>query len=1331
MAAENSNFVQPAIPRFDGHYDHWSMLMENLLRSKEYWSLVESGIPTVAAGVQPTEQQLKVIEEAKLKDLKAKNYLFQAIDRSIMETILNRDTSKDIWDSMKQKYQGSTKVKRAQLQALRREFEVLGMKDGEKVDEYFSRTLSIANKMKAHGERMEQLVIVEKILRSMNRQFDYVVAAIEESRDHNAMTIDELQSSLLVHEQRMNSHIREEQVLKVTLDENAGRKDYDRFGGRSRGRGSFRGRGRGRGRQQFNKALVECYHCHKLGHFQNECPDWERNAHYAELDESEEILLMAHAEHDDERNAELWFLDSGCSNHMTGNKNWFTDIDEQYQQSVKLGNNFKMAVVGRGNVRLHVNGIMQVITNVYYVPELKNNLISIGQLIEKGVSVLIQNGECRCYHSKEGLFLQTKMSANRMFVFHAKPMSQVTTCFKAASEDETYLWHCRYGHLNFNGLKTLHSKKMVTGLPEIRTPSKLCKDCVIGKQQRKSIPKKSLWRATHKLQLVHSDICGPITPSTSSGKRYLITFIDDYSRKIWVSLLSEKSQAFVSFKNFKCMVEKEVGTSIQCLRTDRGGEFTSHEFNSFCSSHGIKRQLTAAFTPQQNGVAERKNRTIMNMVRCMLSEKHLPKFLWGEAVNWAAYILNRSPTLAVKDKTPQEAWSDIKPAVHHLKVFGCVAHVHIPDAKRKKLDAKSFPCVMLGISDESKAYRLFDPITKRIVVSKDVIFEENECWEWERSPEQLKSNLLDYGENEEEQQESPQSEEENENTEVGEGIGSSSSQSSEEDPIEGRVRRQPVWMQDYISGEGFSDEETQNLVMLTMTSDPTTFEEAVKSEKWRAAMNNEMEAIEKNNTWELTDLPSGAKTIGLKWIFKTKLNENGEIEKYKARLVAKGYSQQYGVDYTEVFAPVARWDTIRMVIALAAQKGWSVYQLDVKSAFLYGELNEEVFVDQPQGYVKKGDKLKVYKLKRALYGLKQAPRAWYSRIEAYFTKEGFEKCPYEHTLFVKLSEGGNILIISLYVDDLIFTGNDENMFEEFKKSMKKEFNMSDLGKMHYFLGVEVIQNEKGIYICQKKYVRDLLERFGMEKSNLSRNPIAPGCKLIKDENGVKVDVTKYKQIVGCLMYLAATRPDLMYVLSLISRFMNCPTELHMNAIKRVLRYLNGTTDLGILYKRNGTEKLEAYTDSDYAGDLDDRKSTSGYVFMLSSGAVSWSSKKQPVVTLSTTEAEFIAAASCACQGVWMRRILEKLGHTQLGSITMYCDNSSTIKLSKNPVLHGRSKHIDVRFHFLRDLTKDGTLELVHCRSQNQIADIMTKPLKFEAFEMLRGLLGMCFMSDIN
>ena len=335
-------------------------------------------------------------------------------------------------------------------------------------------------------------------------------------------------------------------------------------------------------------------------------------------------------------------------------------------------------------------------------------------------------------------------------------------------------------------------------------------------------------------------------------------------------------------------------------------------------------------------------------------------------------------------------------------------------------------------------------------------------------------------------------------------------------------------------------------------------------------------------------------------------------------------------------------ETIRLVAALAVQKGWTIYQLDVKSAFLHGELNEVVFVEQPCGYVQKGNEQKVYRLKKELYGLKQAPRAWYSRIEAYFMKEGFEKCDYEHTLFIKTSKEGKVLIVSLYVDDLIFTGNDELMFTEFKNSMKHEFDMTDLGKMRYFLGLEVLQRSDGVFISQKKYALEVLKQFGMDKSNFVHNPIVPSFKLMKDEGGVKVDNTYYKQIVGSLMYLIATRPDMMFVVSLISRYMENPTELHLLAAKRVLRYLKGTTEFGIFYKKRGDDELAAYTDSDYAGDLEDRKSTSGYVFLLSSRVVSWSTRKQPVVSLSTTEAEFIVAASCACQAVWLKRVLGKL-----------------------------------------------------------------------------------------
>ena len=507
--------------------------------------------------------------------------------------------------------------------------------------------------------------------------------------------------------------------------------------------------------------------------------------------------------------------------------------------------------------------------------------------------------------------------------------------------------------------------------------------------------------------------------------------------------------------------------------------------------------------------------------------------------------------------------------------------------------------------------------------------------------------------------------------------------------------------------------------------DPTTFKEAVKEQKWLKAMDEEIAAIEKNNTWELTELPMGQRTIGVKWVYKTKLKENGEIDKYKARLVAKGYKQEFGVDYKEVFAPVSRLETIRLIIALAAQNSWHVFQLDVKSAFLHGELQEEVFIEQPPGYVKLGSEHKVYKLKKDLYGLKQAPRAWYSHIDAYFLKEGFRKCPYEHTLYTKIGDDGKMLMVCLYVDDLIYTGNDRVMFEKFKESMMLEFDMTDLGLLHYFLGLEVIQSDAGNFICQKKYVEEILERFQMKNCNSVTTPIEKGLKLVKDPAGRIVDSTLYKQIVGSLMYLTATRPDIMHAVSSISRYMERPREDHLLAAKKILRYLRGTAEFGLFYKKGKKLDFYGFADSDYAGDLDDRRSTSGYVFMFGSAAISWSSKKQPIVTLSTTEAEFVAAASCACQALWLRNILHELQFKQPESTQIFCDNSSTIKLSKNPVLHGRCKHIDVRYHFLRDLTKNEVIDLVYCRSEDQVVDIFTKPLKLASFLKLRKSLGVC------
>eukprot|EP00253_Pinus_taeda_P029438 PITA_29438 len=354
--------------------------------------------------------------------------------------------------------------------------------------------------------------------------------------------------------------------------------------------------------------------------------------------------------------------------------------------------------------------------------------------------------------------------------------------------------------------------------------------------------------------------------------------------------------------------------------------------------------------------------------------------------------------------------------------------------------------------------------------------------------------------------------------------------------------------------------------------------------------------------------------------------------------------------------------------------------MDVKSAFLNGVLMEEVYIEQPLGYEKKGQEHKVCRLNKALYGLKQATRAWYSRIDSYILENGFDKCEGEPTVYIK-EKYGKILIFVLYVDDVIFTDNDDYLIENFKSVMKEEFEMTDMGLLRYFLGIEVEQNENGIFISQAKYVNEVLERFNMQDNKAAITPTVMGLKLSKDDISKDFDPSLYKSIVGSLMYLTATRPDIMHAVSLISRFIERPKEAHWQAAKIILRYVK-----------------------------DDRKSTSGYVFHMGSGAISWAYKKHPIVALSTAETEYVAATVAACQAVWIRRMLRSLGQEQAKGTVIFCENNSAIALSKNFAFHKRTKRIDTKFHYIRELVRNGGIVLKHCRTQEQVADILTKPL---------------------
>ncbi|CAM8990990.1 unnamed protein product [Rhodiola kirilowii] len=1325
-----SNTIPLQIPKFNGrNFKNWSIQLKAFFRSQDLWSLVETGYTEVVGEAfdKLEKEDRDLLADTRKKDQKALFAIFQAMEEPIFEKISEAETSHKAWTILKNAYKGDERVMRMRLQTLRGDFESLRMTDSESVSTYCERVQAVVNNLRVNGEALEEQRVVEKVLRSLPVKFEHVVAAIEEGNDTSKMSIDRLMSSLGSHEQRINQKANgssQEQALQSRVEVRT-RGGYR--GGRGRGQGRGGGRNYNGGRDQASssniqqarggdtggrdKSRVQCYKCQKFGHYKSECRANERVEQAYASEAHGNMVLACKTKETCGGYTDVWYLDSGCSNHMSGRKELFSRLDESARAEVSFGNKSQIQVMGKGDIQIQTNdGTYVTITNVFYVPGLCWNLLSLGQLSERGHSISIRDGVCTVEGKDRRIVAKVPMTKNRMFPWILK--KEVEVNFQTMVRDSSWLWHLRFGHLNFNGLKLLATKKMVTGLPAIQIPSQPCEACLRGKQHREPFPVGKARRANQPLELVHTDLCGPVEVESLGGKRYMMALVDDFSRKTWVYFLREKSEAFRTFKEFKTFVEKQSGYTLKTLRSDRGGEFTSNEFSSYCRTEGIRRQLTASYTPQQNGIAERKNRTIFEMARSMLKAKELPKPYWAEAVSCAVFLLNRCPTKAVQGKTPDEAWSGVKPDVSCLRVFGCIAYPHIPDQRRRKLDDKSRRCIFIGYSADTKGYKCYDPNTGELIVSRDVQFAEDEAWDWSQTD--AREPRVDIEEEPTEDRRAPVVDSPEKSTE---------SKSSSLPP---RQRRPPVRYHDYVvyrDDEPDTPDETMVNFCLFADCDPVTFEEAAKDEGWIQAMDAEIASIDKNDTWELTTLPVGKKSIGVKWVYKTKCRPDGQVDRLKARLVVKGYRQKPGIDYFEVFAPVARMDTIRMIIALAAQNRWKIHQMDVKSAFLNGVLEEEVYVDQPPGYVQRRKENNVYKLKKALYGLKQAPRAWYARIDTYMLENEFQKCPYEHTLYIKMSAEGQMLIVCLYVDDLIFTGSSEEMFIEFKEAMTRQFEMTDMGLMSYFLGIEVEQADSGIFISQKKYAKDILKRFKFEGMKAVRTPVAERMEMMKEGTGELVNPTYFKSIVGSLRYLTSTRPDIVYGVGLISRFMEKPQQSHLLAAKRILRYISGTIDYGIMYSHTEEFCLTGYTDSDWAGDVETRKSTSGYAFYLGDGVVSWSSKKQQVVALSTAEAEYIAVTTAACQAVWLRRILEDLKHKQEGPTRIMCDNKSAIALAKNPVFHGRSKHIGIRYHYIRELVKDGEIELEFCKTDEQVADIFTKGLSSDKFELFRHMLG--------
>ncbi|KAI3745964.1 hypothetical protein L6452_08379 [Arctium lappa] len=1053
--------------------------------------------------------------------------------------------------------------------------------------------------------------------------------------------------------------------------------------------------------------------------------------------------------------------DCGCSKHMTGQKALLSNYTEKFSRNVRFGNDQLSPILGYGDI------IQDNITikKVSYVEGLGHNLFSIGKFCDKGLEVNFKAKRCSVRSEDGTERLAGKRKTNLYTINLSKVQNDSHVCLLSkASMQQSWLWHRRLSHMNFRYINKLVSRKLVKGLPELKYEKEhLCVACEKGKMKRAPHKPKPEPSTSSPLELLHMDLCGLMRTQSLGGKKYVLVI---------------------------------------------------------------------------NGVVERRNRTLVEAARTMLSQSDLPLFLWAEAVSTACHTQNRSMIHRRFQKTPYELINNKTPTIKYFHIFGCKCFVLNDRESLNKFSAKADEGIFIGYSSTSAAYRVYLKKSQTVVESVNVTFDEEMASEQLNSepvitgvlasghitPEPVStatnsdnastsiSHLSDLdllfeffydeflGSNIPKSVVTDRSEDTTCNhpvtsdviteqaspvqtthiptstptvedvqvtaePEVTVSVGCDTISTQQPESVvptdasapETSTANLPPVIQTEDSDSGFLDDDHVQSVSTPLphehrwtkehplhqvigdlnkpvqtrgwdgggretsgegddrggagggvkawwrgwdgggrekrgegddgggggggcrTKDkiePTRVSEALADSDWVSTMQEEINQFEALKVWRLVPKPEDKTVIGTKWVFKNKKDEDGIVIRNKARLVAKGYRQEEGIDYDETYASVARIEAIRMFLAYAAHKNFTVFQMDVKTAFLNGIRKEEVYVSQPEGFVNPEKPDHVYIFDKALYGLKQAPRAWYDVLSKFLVKSGFSKGKVDTTLFIKKKKA-DIILIQIYVDDIIFGSTNPKFCKNFSNLMVSRFQMSMMGEMNFFLGLQVKQFSTGIFINQSKYILDILRKYKMENCKPIGTPMAPGTKINTDPSGKSVDVRTYRGMIGSLMYLTSSRPDIMFSTCLCSRYQAAPKESHLAVVKRIFRYLKGTADLGLWYPKDTGFQLTAYSDADHAGCMLDRKSTSGHIQFLGDKFVSWASKKQLCVSTSTAEAEYVAAASCCSQVLWMRTQLRDYGF-KFDKIPIFCDSKSAIAISANPVQHTKTKHIDVR-----------------------------------------------------
>ncbi|KAE8727661.1 hypothetical protein F3Y22_tig00005406pilonHSYRG00056 [Hibiscus syriacus] len=983
----------------------------------------------------------------------------------VLSSIEENKTAKEIWDHLPKLYEATSLHNKI---FLKRKLYTLRMPESTSVTEHLNTLISLFSHLTSLSCKIGEQERAELLLQSLPDSYDQLIINLT-NNNITSLVFDDVVAVVLQEENRRKN----KEDRKVNLQQAEALTTMTMMRGRSTERGQSSSHKHGRSKSRSKKNL-KCYNCGKKGHLKKDCWSLNKNSNPQgntanTSDDGDALCCEASTTvKGRKRFVDIWLIDSGATYHMTSRREWFHHYEPVSGGSVYSCNDHALEIIGVGTIKLKMyDGIIKVVRDVRHVKGLKKNLLSYGLLDNNASKIETRKGIMKVFRGALVVLKGEKIAAN-LYMLKGETLLEV----------EASVASC---------------------LTKVSLP--LCEHCITSKQHRLKF-NTSNSRGKSVLELVHSDVWK--TPVTSlGGAKYFVSFIDDYFRRCWVHPIKKKSDVFSTFKNFKARVELDSGNKIKCFRTDNGGEYISEEFDDFCRKEGIKRQFIVANTPQQNGVAERMNRTLLEKTRAMLRDASLEKSFWAEAVNTACYLVNRAPSTAIELMTPMEMWTG-KPADYsNLHMFGSIVYVMYNSQEISKLDPKSRKCKFLGYVDGVKGYRLWDPTARKVIISRDVIFVEDKLQRKEDDDSTEKSETTHiHMKKEVEQGDSSKAEPAHDEQEPESSEAPTTRQSD-------RVRRRPNWHSDYVI------EGNVAYCLLTEDSEPSTYQEAINSSDaslWMMAMQEEIEALHKNNTWDIVPLPQGRKPIGNKWVFKIKRNGDDQVERYRARLVVKGYAQKEGIDFNEIFSPVVRITTIRVVLAICATLDLHLEQLDVKTAFLHGNLEEEIYMLQPEGFEEKEKKNLVCMLNKSLYGLKQAPRCWYKRFDSFIMCLGYNRLNANPCAYFKRSGDNDFLILLLYVDDMLVAGPNKDHIEELKAQLAREFEMKDLGSANKILGCKFTETE-----IVSQFIPPLPINFKLSSS------MSPSS----EEERMEMSRVPYASAVGSLMFaMICTRPDI-------------------------------------------------------------------------------------------------------------------------------------------------------------------------------------------------------------